>query len=104
MANKVVIVESPTKARTLKKLLGSEYQVLASVGHIIDLPKNKLGVNVEGGGFEPEYTHISGKEKVIEELRRLPKAPQMNPALFQETIAWNVPQAKYLESLRDSTP
>ncbi len=65
----LVIVESPTKARTLNKILGKGFSVKASVGHILDLPEKKLGVDVEGG-FTPEYRVIKGKEKVIKELKR----------------------------------
>lgn len=69
MARKsLVVVESPAKARTINKYLGKEFKVLASVGHIIDLPKNKFAVNIEEG-FKPEYIKIRGKEKVIKELR-----------------------------------
>ncbi len=65
----LVVVESPAKARTINKYLGKEFKVLASVGHIIDLPKNKFGVNIDDG-FKPEYIKIKGKEKVIKELRQ----------------------------------
>ncbi len=64
----LVIVESPAKAKTINKYLGKDYLVTASVGHIIDLPKTKLGVNLEKG-FAPEYVKIRGKEKIIKELR-----------------------------------
>ncbi len=94
MASKVVIVESPTKARTLKKLLGRDYQVLASVGHIIDLPKNKLGVDVDKG-FKPQYTHIRGKEKVIDELKEAAQAADQvllatDPDREGEAISWHL--------------
>ncbi|CAN5814930.1 type I DNA topoisomerase [soil metagenome] len=65
----LVIVESPAKARTIAKYLGSEYRVRASVGHIRDLPERELGVDIEHG-FEPKYVTIRGKGKVIMELRR----------------------------------
>jgi DNA topoisomerase-1 len=65
----LVIVESPAKARTIGKYLGSSYKVRASVGHIRDLPERELGVDVEGG-FEPKYVTIRGKGKIIQELRR----------------------------------
>jgi len=64
----LVIVESPAKAKTINKYLGNQYIVSASVGHIIDLPKSKLGVNIENG-FKPEYVKIRGKEKIIKQLR-----------------------------------
>ena len=56
----LVVVESPSKAKTINKYLGSEYKVTASVGHIIDLPKSKFGVNIEDG-FKPQYIKIRGK-------------------------------------------
>ncbi len=71
-AKSLVIVESPAKAKTINKYLGKDYVVTASVGHIIDLPKTKLGVNIEKG-FQPQYVKIRGKEKVIKELREQAK-------------------------------
>src|SRR5690242_1655662 len=68
----LVVVESPAKAKTIKKYLGSGYTVKASVGHIKDLPKSKIGVDVEHG-FEPEYTVIKGKQKVVTELKAAAK-------------------------------
>ncbi len=65
----LVIVESPSKARTINKFLGKEFKVMASVGHIIDLPKSKFGVNIEDG-FKPQYIRIRGKEKIINQLKR----------------------------------
>src|SRR5438093_9941514 len=74
MASKksLVIVESPAKANTINKYLGSEYVVKASLGHVKDLPKSKLGVDVEHD-FEPVYDVIPGKEKVIKDLRAAAK-------------------------------
>lgn len=70
MANSkaLVIVESPSKAKTIGKFLGSNYKVIASVGHIRDLPKSKLGINIENN-FEPEYISIRGKGDVIKAMR-----------------------------------
>jgi DNA topoisomerase-1 len=68
MAKALVIVESPTKAKTINKYLGRSYKVVASMGHIRDLPKSKLGVDVEHG-FEPAYELIASRKKVIKELR-----------------------------------
>src|SRR5687768_2553945 len=65
----LVVVESPAKAKTIGKYLGSDYRVRASVGHIRDLPERELGVDIEKG-FEPRYVTIRGKGKVIQELRR----------------------------------
>lgn len=68
----LVVVESPSKAKTINKYLGKNYKVTASVGHIIDLPKTKFGVNIEDG-FKPQYIKIRGKEKVIKELKESSK-------------------------------
>ena len=68
MASKAIIVESPTKARTISRIVGKDYVVKASNGHIRDLPKNKLGVDVDNG-FQPEYVTIKGKSKILKELR-----------------------------------
>ena len=68
----LVIVESPAKANTINKYLGKEYVVKASLGHVKDLPKSKLGVDVDND-FEPVYEVIPGKEKVIKELRAAAK-------------------------------
>src|SRR6059036_147312 len=68
----LVIVESPAKATTINKYLGSEYVVKASIGHVKDLPKSKLGVDIDND-FEPAYEVIPGKEKVIKEIRTAAK-------------------------------
>lgn len=68
MAKSLVIVESPSKAKTINKYLGRDFKVLASVGHIKDLPKKGLGVDVEND-FEPTYEVMPGKEKVVRELK-----------------------------------
>src|SRR4249920_3257097 len=74
MASKktLVIVESPAKANTINKYLGKDYVVKASLGHVKDLPKSKLGVDVEND-FEPTYVESTGKDKVIKELRAAAK-------------------------------
>jgi DNA topoisomerase-1 len=90
----LVIVESPSKAKTIQKYLGRQYIVKASVGHIKDLPKSKLGVDPKKG-FEPDYQLIPSKAKVIEELK---KASQAVPTLYLatdpdregEAIAWHI--------------
>ena len=71
MASKtdLVIVESPSKAKTIGKYLGDGYEVLASMGHVRDLPKSKIGVDIEGG-FLPNYQPIKGKEDVISDLKK----------------------------------
>lgn len=94
MAKNLVIVESPAKTKTLSKFLGKDFEIMATVGHIIDLPKSKLGIDVEKG-FEPDYHVIKGKEKVIAELKKAAKkadhvflAP--DPDREGEAIAWHV--------------
>jgi len=69
MATSLVVVESPAKARTIEKYLGRGYKILASVGHVIDLPNKELGVDVEHG-FQPAYQVIHGKKKVLDEIKR----------------------------------
>src|ERR1700741_2942940 len=71
MSKALVIVESPAKAKTISKYLGKDYTVEASVGHIMDLPKNKIGVDLTDGTFEPELIVIPGKEKVVDRLKKL---------------------------------
>src|SRR6266487_6275067 len=72
MAKALVIVESPAKAKTINKYLGKQYIVKASLGHIKDLPKKDLSVDVENG-FEPYYEVIEGKKKLIAELKQTAK-------------------------------
>ena len=69
MTKSLIIVESPAKARTLKKYLGKDYDVKASVGHIRDLPVNKLGVDVKKD-FAPQYVTIKGKSNIISDLKK----------------------------------
>ena len=68
MAKALVVVESPAKAKTINKYLGKDFKVMASMGHIRDLPKSKLGVAVDEG-FEPVYEAIPARKKVIKALR-----------------------------------
>src|SRR5262249_16950920 len=94
MAKNLVIVESPAKARTLTKYLGRDYQVKASVGHIVDLPKSKLGVDI-ANDFTPEYQVIHGKTKIITELRQAAKGKENvflapDPDREGEAIAWHI--------------
>jgi DNA topoisomerase-1 len=64
----LVVVESPTKVRTIKKYLGKDYNVAATVGHIKDLPSKEMGIDIESG-FKPEYKNIPGKQKIIKTLK-----------------------------------
>ncbi|MFZ2603002.1 MAG: toprim domain-containing protein, partial [Candidatus Omnitrophota bacterium] len=65
----LVIVESPTKARTISKILGEKFKVVSSMGHIIDLPEKKLGVDIEEN-FKPDFVVIPGKKKLLAELKK----------------------------------
>ncbi|HWO57159.1 MAG TPA: type I DNA topoisomerase [bacterium] len=94
MAKNLVIVESPTKTKTLKKFLGANYDVAATMGHIVDLPSSRLGVDVEND-FRPEYEQIEGKEKVIKTLKEAAKKADViylapDPDREGEAIAWHV--------------
>jgi DNA topoisomerase-1 len=94
MTKSLVIVESPAKAKTINKFLGSKYVVKSSVGHIKDLPVKELGVNIEKG-FEPKYVAIKGKAKVIKELKSAAaKAEEVylapDPDREGEAIAWHI--------------
>ncbi len=99
MADKLIIVESPAKANTIKKFLGGSTKVVASMGHIRDLPKSKLGINVEND-FEPEYINIRGKGDLIKSLKKDAKTAKKvylatDPDREGEAIAWHL--AKILE-------
>ena len=94
MADKLIIVESPAKANTIKKFLGGSTKVVASMGHIRDLPKSKLGVDVEHN-FEPEYINIRGKGDLIKELKKDAKSAKKvylatDPDREGEAIAWHL--------------
>src|SRR6201993_2988756 len=71
MAKNLVIVESPAKAKTIGKYLGNDYVVEASIGHIMDLPKNDIGVELKRRTFEPTLIVSPGKEKVVDRLKKL---------------------------------
>jgi DNA topoisomerase-1 len=94
MAKSLIIVESPAKARTITKYLGRGYTVMASVGHVKDLPTSKLGVDVEGD-FTPQYVTIKGKAKVLAEIKK--KAEEADKVFLApdpdregEAIAWHI--------------
>ena len=92
--NTLVVVESPAKAKTIKKYLGAGYTVKASVGHIMDLPKTKIGVDIEHG-FEPVYEVIAGKTKVVAELKAASKTADRillatDPDREGEAISWHI--------------
>ncbi|MGX8176224.1 type I DNA topoisomerase [Exiguobacterium artemiae] len=97
MAKYLVIVESPAKAKTIKRYLGSNYTVKASMGHVIDLPKSQMGVDVEND-YEPKYITIRGKGPVLKELKTAAKKAQKiylaaDPDREGEAIAWHLAKA-----------
>ena len=94
MADKLIIVESPAKANTIKKFLGGNIKVMASMGHIRDLPKSKMAVDIEHD-FEPEYINIRGKGDLIKRLKKEAKAAKQvylasDPDREGEAIAWHL--------------
>ena len=99
MSDKLIIVESPAKANTIKKFLGGNTKVMASMGHVRDLPKSKLGID-EKNNFEPEYINIRGKGDLIKELKKEAKSAKKvylatDPDRDGEAIAWHL--AKLLD-------
>ncbi len=101
MAKKLVIVESPAKVKTIKKFLGSSYEVLASQGHVRDLPKSQLGFDAEHD-YEPKYITIRGKGEILAKLRKEAKKADKiylatDPDREGEAISWHLFQALHLE-------
>ncbi|MBR1691585.1 MAG: type I DNA topoisomerase [Lachnospiraceae bacterium] len=102
MAKYLVIVESPAKVKTIKKFLGSNYEVLASNGHVRDLPKSRMGIDVEHD-YEPKYITIRGKGEVLAALRKeVKKAEKIylatDPDREGEAISWHLYEALKLEN------
>ena len=94
MPKALVVVESPAKAKTINKYLGRDYKVIASMGHVRDLPKSKLGVDIDAG-FEPEYVVIPDRQKVIKELKDAAKGATdiyvaTDPDREGEAIGWHL--------------
>lgn len=105
MANCLVIVESPAKVKTIKKFLGSNYEVDASNGHVRDLPKSQLGIDVEHD-YEPKYITIRGKGDILAKLRKeVKKADKIylatDPDREGEAISWHLMKALKLDELKD---
>lgn len=101
MSKNLVIVESPAKAKTLKKFLGSNYKIEASVGHVRDLPKSEMGINIEND-FEPKYITIRGKGELLAKLRKEAKAADKvylatDPDREGEAISWHLMYALKLD-------
>jgi len=94
VASKLVIVESPSKAKTIKKYLGEDFEVIASQGHIIDLPVSKLAVDIENN-FKPEYKVMKGKAKIVKDIKEAAKGKEKiylatDPDREGEAIAWHL--------------
>src|SRR6476660_10196631 len=94
MAKSLVVVESPAKAKTINKYLGRDYKVIASMGHVRDLPKSKLGVDVDDN-FAPEYEPLASRKKVLTELRAAAKDATdiylaTDPDREGEAIGWHL--------------
>jgi len=94
MSDSLIVVESPTKARTIKRFVGKRFEVAASNGHIKDLPKRELGVEIEGG-FEPKYQTIPAKKKVVSQLKKAAEGKTKiylasDPDREGEAIAWHI--------------
>lgn len=92
--SKLVIVESPAKAKTIKKYLGPGYDVIASMGHVRDLPENRLSVDIKKD-FKPKYEIIKGKEKLVEELKEKAEKSDYvflatDPDREGEAISWHL--------------
>ena len=97
MAKYLVIVESPAKVKTIKKFLGTNYEVLASNGHVRDLPKSRMGIDIEHG-YEPKYITIRGKGDILAKLRKeVKKAEKVylatDPDREGEAISWHLYEA-----------
>ena len=102
----LVIVESPAKAKTIQKYLGPGFEVVASMGHVRDLPKSKLGVDVENG-FAPHYLDMKGKEDVIKDLKKRAKKSDTvylatDPDREGEAISWHLAQMLHLDLNADN--
>lgn len=102
----LVIVESPAKAKTLKKFLGSNYKIEASMGHVRDLPKSEMGINIEQD-FEPKYITIRGKGELLAKLRKEVKTANKiylatDPDREGEAISWHLLYALRLEDKKDN--
>lgn len=101
----LVIVESPAKAKTIKKFLGKDFNVEASMGHVVDLPKSKMGIDIEEN-FEPNYITIRGKGKILKKLRKEKKKSEnvylaTDPDREGEAISWHLSNALKLEESKN---
>ena len=97
MGKSLVVVESPTKAKTINKILGKDFVVKSCMGHVRDLPPKELGIDIENG-FKPRYVTIRGKGKILTELRKAAQGADIiylatDPDREGEAIAWHVAHA-----------
>ena len=100
----LVIVESPAKAKTIEKYLGGGYKVVASMGHLRDLPKSKMGVDIENG-FEPKYIPVRDKKELIAELKKEAKSAATvylatDPDREGEAISWHLKELLELDDAK----
>ncbi len=105
MTKYLVIVESPTKEKTLKKILGKDYTIKSSKGHLIDLPKTKLGIDIENN-FQPEYVVIPKQRRVLKELKESIKGKEKvflatDPDREGEAIAWHIAQKLNVKGVKN---
>ncbi|MGV3096532.1 type I DNA topoisomerase [Staphylococcus borealis] len=106
MADNLVIVESPAKAKTIEKYLGKKYKVIASMGHVRDLPRSQMGVDVEDN-FEPKYITIRGKGPVVKDLKKYAKKAKnvflaSDPDREGEAIAWHLSKILELDDTKEN--
>ena len=104
--SKLLIVESPTKVKPIKKYLGSEYKVMASMGHIRDLPKSKLGVDIEND-FTPQYINMADKKELINSLKEAAASCDevylaTDPDREGEAISWHLAQILGLDMNKEN--
>ena len=105
MSDYLVIVESPAKAKTIERYLGKKYKVKASMGHVRDLPKSQIGVDIDNN-YEPKYITIRGKGPVLKELKSAAKKAKKvyfaaDPDREGEAIAWHLAHSLNLDSTSD---
>ena len=105
MADNLVIVESPAKANTIKKYLGKNYKVMASMGHLVDLPKSQIGVDLDNN-FEPKYITFRGKGELLSKLKKEAKAAKKvylatDPDREGEAISWHLSNILELDGKKD---
>lgn len=106
LADNLVIVESPAKAKTIEKYLGKKYKVIASMGHVRDLPRSQMGVDTEDN-YEPKYITIRGKGPVVKELKKHAKKAKnvflaSDPDREGEAIAWHLSKILELEDSKEN--